>query len=104
VQGCLRGAVQRQLDVMVEVARARRAEGATHMEFMLHSSELMPGGSPTFRTQSDIERLYRALEALFEELAGWCRGMTLQEFHAQLARQSGARQASPTKGAVECYA
>ena len=86
------------------VARSRRAEGATHMEFMLHSSELMPGGSPTFRTESDIERLYGALEALFDELSGWCRGMTLQEFHSQLARASAAQPASPSKGAVECYA
>jgi hypothetical protein len=86
VQGCLRGSLQRQLDVMLEVARAKRAEGAAHLEFMLHSSELMPGGSPTFRTKSDIELLYAALEALFEELAGWCRGMTLKEFHAQFER------------------
>jgi hypothetical protein len=104
VQGCLRGSLQRQLDVMLEVARAGRAEGAAHMEFMLHSSELMPGGSPTFRTESDIERLYAALEALFEELAGWCRGMTLEELHAQLARSLADATTSPSKGAVECYA
>lgn len=103
-QSCLRGSLQRQLDVMIEVARAKRAEDATHMEFMLHSSELMPGGSPTFRTESDIERLYVALEALFEELSGWCRGMTLKEFHAQLARSAEPAPACPSKGAVECYA
>lgn len=104
VQGCLRGSLQRQLDVMLEVARAGRAAGAAHMEFMLHSSELMPGGSPTFRTESDIERLYAALEALFDELAGWCRGMTLEELHAHLARSSADTTTSPSKGAVECYA
>ena len=26
--------------------------------FILHSSELMPGGSPTFKTEKDIENLY----------------------------------------------
>ncbi len=104
VQGCLRGSLQRQLDVMLEVARARRAEGAAHVEFMLHSSELMPGGSPTFRTEADIERLYAALEALFEELAGWCRGMTLEELHAQLARSPAPATISRSKGALECYA
>jgi len=51
------------------------------MEFMLHSSELMPGGSPTFLTGSDIEHLYEYLHRLFEELSDWCRGMTLKEFH-----------------------
>ena len=52
---------------------------------MLHSSELMPGGSPAFRDASDIERLYERLEILFGQLRGWCRGMTLQEFRAQAA-------------------
>jgi hypothetical protein len=51
---------------------------------MLHSSELMPGGSPSFRTVSDIERMYGYLEALFEKLSAWCRGMTLAEFHARI--------------------
>ena len=33
--------------------------------FMLHSSELMPGGSLTFRTEAQIEHLYRELAAIF---------------------------------------
>ena len=33
--------------------------------FMLHSSELMPGGSPTFRDAAAIEDLYVELEAVF---------------------------------------
>lgn len=72
------------LDEMLSVSRLARAEGAAHVEFMLHSSELMPGGSPSFRTSADIERLYHSLEVLFAELASWCRGMTLKEFGAQL--------------------
>ena len=35
--------------------------------FMLHSSELMPGGSPTFRTEAQIEHLYRELAAIFSK-------------------------------------
>jgi hypothetical protein len=66
---------------MLRVARAARAEGAEHLEFMLHSSELMPGGSPGFRDAAAIERLYECLEILFAHLSGWCRGLTLQEFH-----------------------
>lgn len=72
------------LPAMLQVACAARAEGAAHLEFMLHSSELMPGGSPSFRDAASIERLYEWLEILFEHLAAWCRGLTLQEFH-QLA-------------------
>src|SRR5581483_11124955 len=71
------------LGAMLRVAQEARAEGATHLEFMLHSSELMPGGSPRFRTVSDIERLYEQLEILFEDLSAWCRGTTLKEFEEQ---------------------
>jgi len=72
------------LNAMLQVARASRTEGVDHMEFMLHSSELMPGGSPAFRDALEIERLYEHLEMLFEDLSSWCRGTTLKEFHAQL--------------------
>ncbi len=72
---------ENKLDAMLQVARGARADGAAHVEFMLHSSELMPGGSPSFRNASDIERLYESLETLFEDLSTWCRGTTLKEFH-----------------------
>jgi hypothetical protein len=74
---------------MLRAARAARAEGAVHVEFTLHSSEFMPGGSPTFRNASDIERLYEDLEILFAELSTWCRGMTLSEFHAWFKESQG---------------
>jgi hypothetical protein len=78
-----------KLSAMLRAARGARAEGAAHMEFALHSSELMPGGSPTFRNASDIERLYDHLEILFEELSTWCCGMTLKEFHAWFGESPG---------------
>ena len=74
---------QHNLNAMLQVARAARAEGVAHLEFMLHSSELMPGGSPAFKDASEIERLYEHLEMLFEDLAAWCCGTTLKEFHAR---------------------
>jgi hypothetical protein len=84
---------------MLRAARAARAEGAVHVEFTLHSSEFMPGGSPTFRNASDIERLYEHLEILFEELSAWCRGMTLKEFHAWFRELPGlATSSSPAAG------
>jgi hypothetical protein len=77
------------LSAMLRAARGARAGGAAHIEFALHSSELMPGGSPTFRNASDIERLYDRLEILFEYLSTWCRGMTLKEFHAWFRESPG---------------
>jgi hypothetical protein len=48
---------------------------------MLHSSELMPGGSPTFKSKADVERLYRDLRLLFSRVAGRFEAATLSEFH-----------------------
>lgn len=60
-------------------------ERRLYAEFMLHSSELMPGGSPTFPDDASIERLYADLELLFARLRGRFRGMTLSEFHDGVA-------------------
>jgi hypothetical protein len=76
-------------DAMLQVARRARDERPTHMEFMLHSSELMPGGSPGFGTAADIDRLYAALETLFAGLATQCRGMTLAQFRDHWVKSQG---------------
>lgn len=55
--------------------------GKEHFELMLHSSELMPGGSPTFTLEKDIDDLYEGLERLFFETTEHVRGMTLKEFY-----------------------
>jgi hypothetical protein len=81
------------LNAMLQVARAARAEAVAHLEFLMHSSELMPGGSPSFKDSSDIERLYEHLEMLFEDLATWCRGTTLNEFHTRF--DNGGRLDDP---------
>jgi hypothetical protein len=73
---------------MLRAAHRARAKGADCIELFVHSSELMPGGSFTFRTAAAIERLYADLEVLFEDLSGWCRGMTLAEFHAVMSTKS----------------
>ncbi|MGL5223463.1 MAG: deacetylase, partial [Plesiomonas shigelloides] len=52
-----------------------------YVEFMLHSSEFMPGGSPTFKTKQDIEQLYRDLEETFAWLAQRTQGATLAEYY-----------------------
>lgn len=42
--------------------------GVPYIEFMLHSSELMPGGSPTFKGKAEIEKLYKDLDILFQAI------------------------------------
>jgi hypothetical protein len=75
---------------MLRAARSARAGAAQCVEFMVHSSELMPGGSPRFRTAAAVEELYANLEVLFAELSVWCKGMTLAEFHRATAWEEAA--------------
>ena len=53
-------------------------------EFMLHSSELMPGGSPYFNTEESIEKLYSTMDDLFQyaKINGFI-GATLKEYYEQ---------------------
>jgi len=42
-------------------------QDSNYAMFMLHSSEMMPGGSPSFPDEKSIEELYRCVEKLFAE-------------------------------------
>lgn len=66
---------------MIAVAEKSLAQGNDYVEFMLHSSEFMPGGSPTFKDDAAIEGLYQDLEQLFAWLAQRTQGMTLAEYY-----------------------
>ncbi|CDL84420.1 polysaccharide deacetylase family protein [Xenorhabdus cabanillasii] len=69
------------LEQMKAVVRQTLASGNDYVEFMLHSSEFMPGGSPTFQTEEKIDLLYQDLEGLFGFLKPLVHGMTLSEFY-----------------------
>jgi len=66
---------------LLDIVRQAVEEKRSHVEFIIHSSELMPGGSPIFHTESDIEGLYRDLERLFQKASTMCVGATLKEYH-----------------------
>lgn len=71
----------RNLNRMIGLVDRVIEEGAPVLEFMLHSSELMPGGNPLFSTKSQIEKLYNDLSTLFEHIASTgAVGMTLGEY------------------------
>lgn len=53
----------KNLDEMKNIIENTHESG--YVEFMLHSSELMPFGSPNFVTEYQIEKLYQDMEALF---------------------------------------
>lgn len=71
---------------LLEVLGHRIVAEAGYAEFMLHSSELMPGGSPSFRTTQSIEALYGDLDMLFGRAAERFRPATLGEFHGAVLR------------------
>jgi hypothetical protein len=67
-------------DLLWLVEREKR-RGSAYIEFMLHSCELMPGGSPVFPGARSIEKLYDDMEILFETATRYFSGTTLKEFH-----------------------
>ncbi len=66
---------------MLDLVRRAVREKKPYLQFILHSSELMPGGSPFFPTAKDIEILYADLDVLFKLAAQTCQVATLKQFH-----------------------
>lgn len=56
-----------------------------YIMFMIHSSELMPMGSPTFKSEKDIEKLYQDLDILFKRISKGFEGVTLGEYGDSIA-------------------
>lgn len=52
-----------------------------YVEFMMHSSEFMPGGSPYYKNEREIEELYEGLERIFDHVNDFFEGKTLKEFY-----------------------
>lgn len=66
---------------LLHVYRTAIRRGLPVVELMLHSSELMPGGSPYNPTPASIENLYQRLETVFQVLSrDGCETVTLSEF------------------------
>lgn len=51
-----------------------------YIMFMLHSSEMMPGGSPTFQTEESIEKMYEDIKTVFSEACKYFEGETLRDY------------------------
>jgi peptidoglycan/xylan/chitin deacetylase (PgdA/CDA1 family) len=65
---------------LLGLLRTALAEGRDYVQFMLHSSELMPGGSPRFRSAKSVEALYEDLERLFSAATEGFVGRTVGEY------------------------
>jgi hypothetical protein len=79
---------------LIHTLESAITQGRDFVEFMLHSSEFMPGCSPRFRSESSIEKLFEDIERLFEAARSCCVGMTLTEYHGRLALRRDQRVGS----------
>ncbi len=86
---------------MKKLLRKAVADGADYVEFMLHSSELMPGGSPTFPESRHIETLYEDLEALFSAAQRDFEGCTMKGYYQRVVARVGASLNASRPTAVE---
>lgn len=68
-------------DRLARLLLACRAAGMPHAQFMIHSSELMPGGHPALPDAAAIDRIYAQMERLFRAAARVARPVTLRELH-----------------------
>lgn len=76
------------LTSMLRILDIAVSQDRPYVEFMTHSSELMPGGSPYFPTVESIEHLYRDLDELFSQATKHFCGSTLTEFHDRVLLSS----------------
>lgn len=78
----LRPAISTLEDMKLLCNEISRETSSDYLEFMVHSSELMASGSPYFKNENTINRLYNDLENLFEYISkiGYI-GKTLEEYY-----------------------
>ena len=70
----------RNLSQMLALVERKSEEQVPYLEFMIHSAELMPFGSPTFPSEGAIEKLYQDMEQLFARLSKEYRGIGLSDY------------------------
>jgi coenzyme F420-reducing hydrogenase alpha subunit len=79
----------RNIKTMLQIVEMARAQQRPYIEMAIHSSELMPGGSPTFVTEASVEKLYADLEAVISAATTTFTGSTLSAYRERfVAMQS----------------
>lgn len=68
------------LEEMMYLIDYYKDSSCDYLMFMIHSSELMPGGSPTFKTEGGIEKLYTHLDAIFTKISKYYEGIGFEQY------------------------
>lgn len=66
---------------MVRVIKLLERKNECFLDFMIHSSELMPGGNPYCQTEEEIEKMFEKTERIFEYVSKDYEGITLREYY-----------------------
>jgi len=67
-------------DMLWIVNKIKKHPFIDYVEFMIHSSELVEGENPTFRSSREIEKLYSDLDVLFSEISRDFKGIGLTNY------------------------
>ncbi|BFK64088.1 polysaccharide deacetylase family protein [Dorea formicigenerans] len=68
-------------DVKYLKNKIEKENKCNYIEFMLHSSELMPGGSPYFPSDKDVDQLFESLKRVFKDFSqNGYTGVTLKQY------------------------
>ena len=70
----------KNLKQMLKLVDYSVSKNFEYIMFILHSSELMEAGSPTFTTKQSIRKLYSDLECLFEYINDKYTGKTFRDY------------------------
>ncbi|MBR3099245.1 MAG: hypothetical protein IKH18_06710 [Clostridia bacterium] len=79
----LRPAVH-EFEDMTFLIRQIETDQTPYLEFMIHSSELMPGGSPYGKDQDSVERIYDRITQLFRYVSRDYVGISLQDYYSEI--------------------
>lgn len=80
-QRWLRPALQTDVE-MLELIHDILDNGCSYLMFMIHSSELMPGGSPYCSSETDVELFLDKLEKVFLKVKNTCEGYAIKDYYS----------------------
>lgn len=81
------------LNLVTRVIKSAVALGYPCVHLALHSSNLMPEGSPAFPRAKDVEKLYSVLTEVFSLAHEYCSCVTVTKFRNQFSEDSHAMAA-----------
>lgn len=81
----LRPALQ-TADEMIALIDDAIASGTQYLMFMIHSSELMPCGSPYCRTEKEVIEYLNKLEVVFNRISSVGKGYSIREYYDEKLR------------------